>query len=71
MIEFCRTRETDAAHAVVGRETENAADLDAAIEIARRLWRTLDMPQRPDAVSISDHEGNQLYSARFDTQEFG
>ena len=33
--------------------------------------RTLDMPQRPDAMSISDHEGNQLYSARFDTQDFG
>ena len=37
MIEFYRTREADDAHAVLGRETAEAADLDDAIEIARPL----------------------------------
>jgi hypothetical protein len=62
VIEFYRTREADDAHATVGRETAEAADLDDAIRLARRLWRTLDMPQRPDAMSISDNNGNRLYS---------
>ena len=29
-------------------------------------WRTVDMPQRPDAM-ISDNEGNRLYSGTLDT----
>ena len=29
--------------------------------------RTLDMPQRPDAMSISDNEGNTLYSGTLGT----
>lgn len=66
VIEFYRVREADDAHAVVGRETADAADLDDAIVIARRLCRTLDMPQLPDGVSISDREGNKLYSGTFD-----
>ncbi|WP_343221323.1 hypothetical protein [Mesorhizobium japonicum] len=44
VIQFYRTRVADDAHAVVGRETVDAADLDAAIEIARLLARTLNMP---------------------------
>ena len=45
VIEFYRTRETDDAHAVVGRETVEAVDLANAIEIAHLLSQTLDMPQ--------------------------
>jgi hypothetical protein len=47
-------RDRNDAHAIVGRETANAADLDDAMEVARRLSQTLDMPQRPDAVTITD-----------------
>jgi hypothetical protein len=64
-IEFYRTREADDAHAVVGRETADVIDLDEAIHIARLLSLTLNMPQRPDAMSISDSKGNRLYSSIF------
>ena len=63
VIEFYRTRVADDAHAVVGRETVDAADLDAAIEIARLLARTLNMPQWPDAVAIADADGATIYSS--------
>ena len=63
VIEFYRTRVADDAHAVVGRETVEAADLDAAIEIARLLARTLNMPQWPDAVAIADADGTTIYSS--------
>ncbi|MDX8434353.1 hypothetical protein RFN25_13035 [Mesorhizobium abyssinicae] len=63
VIEFYRTRVADDAHAVIGRETVDAADLDAAIEIARLLARTLNMPQWPDALAIADAEGATIYSA--------
>jgi hypothetical protein len=66
VIEFYRTREADDARAVVGRETADAADLDDAIEVTRQLWRTLDMPQQPDAISINDSEGNELCSGSFE-----
>ncbi|MGE0718449.1 MAG: hypothetical protein AB7P02_23585 [Alphaproteobacteria bacterium] len=66
VIEFYRIRAVDDAHAVVGREIAIATDLEDAIVIARRLSETLDMPQRPDAVTISDSEGNALYSGKFD-----
>lgn len=62
VIEFYRTRVVDDAHAIVGRETMEAADLDAAIEIAGLLARTLNMPQWPDAVAIADSEGATIYS---------
>lgn len=61
-IEFYRTRDTDDAHAVVGREIVEAADLDDAMEVARLLSQTLDMPQRPDAMTITDATGTALYS---------
>ena len=48
VIEFYRTRDRDNAHAVFGRETAEAADLDDAMEIARPLSQSLNMPQRPD-----------------------
>ncbi|MDF3218346.1 hypothetical protein EN962_35065 [Mesorhizobium sp. M7A.F.Ca.CA.001.09.2.1] len=62
VIEFYRTREADDAHAVLGRETAEAADLEDAIEIARLLAGTLNMPQRPDAMTIADTNGATLYS---------
>ena len=62
-----QTKTARAAKAVVDRETADAADLDDAIGLARQLWRTLDMLQRPDAMSISDNEGNRLYSGTLDT----
>ncbi|WP_376774898.1 hypothetical protein [Mesorhizobium silamurunense] len=62
VIEFYRTRAVDDAHAVVGRETALAAGLDDAIEIARLLARTLNMPQWPDAVAIADADGAMIYS---------
>ena len=68
LIEFYRTRAADDAHALIGRETVEAADLDDAIEIARLLARTLNMPQRPDAMTIADTNGAALYSGALATQ---
>ena len=67
VIEFYRVRATDDAHAVVGRETAYADDIDHAIRLSRQLCRTLEMPQRPDVVSIADSEGTACtrgYSTR-------
>ena len=69
VIEFYRTRVTDDAHALIGRETVLATDLDGAIEIARLLARTLNMPQWPDAVTISEADGAALYSEIIAAQE--
>jgi hypothetical protein len=66
VIQFYRVRPADGAHATVGREFAAAAGLDNAIEIARQLGQTLNMPQRPDAMTISDSDGNELYSGQFD-----
>nr|WP_048648917.1 hypothetical protein [Nitratireductor soli] len=69
VIEFYRTRATDDAHAVIGRETTEAADLDEAMEIARQLSRILDMPQRPDAMTITDAGvGARLYCGVIDAK---
>lgn len=62
VIEFYRTRDGDDAHAVVGREPAEAADLDDAITAAWTFAKTLDMPQRPDAMTITDPDGKTLYS---------
>ncbi|MEQ9245167.1 MAG: hypothetical protein RLO21_04195 [Nitratireductor sp.] len=67
-IEFYRTRDTDDAYAVVGREMAEAADLDDAMEVVRLLSQTLDMPQRPDAMTITDATGAALYSGAIDRQ---
>lgn len=66
VIEFYRIRPQDDAHAVVARETEEAVDLDAAIERAMALAQTLDMPQRPDALTITDAQGRRLHSCTLD-----
>ena len=62
VVEFYRTRDRDAAHAIVGREAAEATDLDDAMKIARRLSQTLDMPQRPDALTVTDGAGAVLYA---------
>jgi hypothetical protein len=64
VIEFYRTRDADGAHAIVGRETAEAIDLVGAIGIGRALSLTLDMPQFPDCMSITDAEGKRLYSGQ-------
>jgi len=69
VIAFYRIRDVDDAHAIVGRETAEAADLDEAIEIALELLRTLDMPQRPDAMTITGGDGSTIHSSRLDTIE--
>ena len=66
VIEFYRTRDRDDAHAVVGRETAEVADLDDALEDARLLSQSLDMPQRPDALMIADEDGAVLYAGAFE-----
>ena len=66
VIEFYRTRDVDSAHAIIGRKMVEAADLDDALKIARRLSQTLDMPQRPDGMSITDATGVALYSGVVD-----
>lgn len=66
VIEFYRTRGKDDAHAVVGREADEAADVEGAIGVAQRLSQTLDLPQRPDAMTITDANGRVLYSGAID-----
>jgi hypothetical protein len=61
VIEFYRTRNADDAHAVVGRETKEAMNTYDAIEVARQLAQILDMPQQPDAMTITATNGATLY----------
>lgn len=61
VVEFYRTRDADDAHAVVCRETVEVDDLDGAIAAARLLAQTLDMPQRPDSMTITDANGRMHY----------
>jgi hypothetical protein len=61
LIEFYRVRNRDDAHAVLGRVTCDAIDFGAATGLARSLFRTLDMPQIPDAFRVCDIEGNELF----------
>ena len=69
VIEFYRTRGADGAHAIVGRETSEAIDLVGAIGIGRALSLTLDMPQFPDCMLISDVEGKRLYSGQLSAND--
>lgn len=68
VIEFYRTRDADDAHAIVSREIAEAAGLDEAMEVARRLSQTLDMPQRPDSMMITEATGAALYSGVIDVK---
>jgi hypothetical protein len=62
VIEFYRVRDADNARALLGRKLVEALDREDAITIALRLAQTLDMPQQPDALFVSDLEGTWLYS---------
>ncbi|MEA1671925.1 hypothetical protein [Nitrospirillum sp. BR 11163] len=62
VIEFYRTRPQDDAHAVVGREIVDVVDFQDAVKLAWSMARTLDMPQRPDFLAVSDTDGKTLYS---------
>ena len=62
VVEFYRTRDADDLHAMIGQQTVEVADIEDAIETARKLSKTLDMPQQPDGVSIIDAGGKTIYS---------
>jgi hypothetical protein len=64
-IKFYRTREKDDAHAVVERISFDADGVGVAIEHARLLMRTLNMPQRPDRVTLTDNVGATVFSGTF------
>jgi len=66
--EFYRVRERDDARARLGRVTREAQGLEAAKEIARALMRTLEMPQQPDGVLITDADGAELFSGSLDQE---
>jgi hypothetical protein len=61
VIEFYRTRDEDAARAVLGRVACDAIDSDAAIGMAKSLFHSFAMPQQPDIVRVSDDQGNELF----------
>ena len=70
VLEFYRVRKADDAHAVVGRETADAADLDDAIGLARQLWRTLDSRSAPayaggEATREDPADAAQYHPRRF------
>src|SRR5277367_1026881 len=60
--EFYHVRERDDAHARLGRVTREG--LESPKEIARTLMRTLEMPQQPDGVLITDADGAEWFSGR-------
>ena len=62
VVEFYRTRDADDLHAVIGHQTMEVADIEDAIRTARKLSKTLDMPQQPDGLSITDADGAIIYS---------
>ncbi|WP_157019393.1 hypothetical protein [Mesorhizobium xinjiangense] len=63
VIEFHRIRASDGARAKVGRLKCDVIGTEAAIELAESLLSSLAMPQEPDAVTISDNQGNAFYRA--------
>ena len=69
VIELCRVRERDQARAILGRVTCEAIDFNAAVEMARTLARTLDVPQTPDIVRISDDCGRELFRGPAERRE--
>jgi hypothetical protein len=61
IIEFFRVRGTDEAHAILDRVEHDATDLEDVKVRALSLFETLDMPQKPDAVRILDHTGEEVF----------
>lgn len=64
-IEFYRTRDKDDAHAPVGHRT-CTADIEDAIGVALRLSQPPDVPQRPDAMTVTDANGRTCHSETID-----
>ena len=60
-IEFYRTRPEDDAHAVLARVVRDVGDLVEAVDLARSLVLTLEMPQQPDAVMITNPTGDFMH----------
>ncbi|WP_230532068.1 hypothetical protein [Microvirga roseola] len=60
-IEFFRVRGTDDAHATLGRVEHDTTDLEDAKVRAWSLFETLDLPQKPDALRIVDHTGDEVF----------
>lgn len=61
IIEFFRVRDTDEARAVLARVGHDTTDLDDAKVRALSLFETLNMPQKPDALRIMDHKGDEVF----------
>ena len=64
IIEFFRVRGTDEAHAILDRVEHDATDLEDAKVRALSLFETLDMPQKPDALRITDGDGAEVFTWR-------
>jgi len=61
IIEFFRVRDTDQAHATLGRVEHDTTNLEAAKVRARSLFETLEMPQKPDALRVIDERGEEVF----------
>lgn len=65
-MQFYRTRDIDDTLALVGHESAEVADVADAVQCAQDLAMTLDMPQRPDSMTITDGTGAALYCGTVD-----
>ena len=70
VIEFYRTRDADEAHAVVARETTQAADLDSAIEITRQLSKEMKNDHIGSRVIYPLPDGSSLLEAKQEVHQF-
>lgn len=61
VIEFFRVRDTDQAHATLGRGEHDTTDLEDAKARAQSLFETLGMPQKPDALRVVDERGQEVF----------
>ena len=61
IIEFFRVRDTDQAHATLGRVEHDTTNLEDAKVRARSLFETSDMPQKPDALRVVDERGDEVF----------
>ena len=69
VIEYFRLRDADGAEATLDRVEHDTADLEQVKVRARSLFETLDMPQRPDALRITDQEGAEVFTWRPEPQD--
>ena len=60
-IEFFRLREEDDAHATLDRITQIGTDLEAVKVKAKSVFKTLNMPQKPDGLRILDQDGDEVF----------